>query len=311
MAEHTDPLIEAIVTPCANEIDTLAAFLGIDEGYLSVQVRLLLPRYTRAELESAEARSMVRTALTQLRAALAEFEEHYKRHRAMNRIDSIPLDAKLVGKTDDLRIVSTDKNDIDVRFGNVDPIYGFEIQERIHYIHKARADTAFHFGLFVDDATFPICYCAVSSCDREYQRAALSRYLGKDVPMDDVAVLTRAYGYSRLPKNAMSKLFDLAAREIRIRTGKQYLITALNPFLGFRGSIFFGSSFRIFATSPMTYNYDMNGLYSNRRSSAQSVQQNYPTPPILWLARPLARHVGELSLVDPIVSVSPEEYARG
>jgi hypothetical protein len=229
----------------------------------------------------------------------------------MNLIDSIPPGAKLVGKTDDLRFSAGDQSIVPVRFGDVTPAHGVEIQERIHYIHKARKDTAFHLGLFASDGDFPICYCAVSLCDREYQRSALSRYLGKDVLMGDVAVLTRAYGYSPLPKNSMSKMFDLTARKVREITGRRYLITALNPFLGFRGSVFLGSSFRVFATSPMSYNYDIEGLYSNRRNAAASLPQNYPTPPILWLARPIARGVDELSLTDPIVPITAEEYAGG
>jgi hypothetical protein len=309
--EHKDALIESIVAPCAHDIDTLAAYLGIDKGYLSVQVRLLLPRYSRAELEGAEARPMVRIALTQLRSALSEFEIHYKRHRGMNLIDSIAPDAKLVGKLGELRFTASSGLAVPVRFGHVTPEDGIEIQERIHYIHKARDDTAFHLGLFARDSDFPVCYCAVSSCDREYQREALSKYLGEEIPMEDVAVLTRAYGYSPLPANSMSKMFDLAARTVREETGKRYLITALNPFLGFKGSIFFGSSFRVFATSPMSYNYDMQGLYSNRRNSAETLSQNYPTPPILWLARPIARGVNELSLTDTIVSITSEEYSRG
>lgn len=311
IAQHTDALIESIVSPCAHEIDTLAAYLGIDEGYLSVQVRLLLPRYSRAELESVEARSMVRAALGQLRTSLSEFETHYKRHRRRNLIDSIPSDAKLVSKGDDLYLTAPDGDDLTVRFGPVAPPDGVEIQERIHYIHKARDDTAFHLGLYVDGGDFPICYCAVSPCDREYQRSALARYLGEDIPTEDIAVLTRAYGYSRLPKNAMSKMFDLTARTVREATRKRYLITALNPFLGFRGSIFLGSSFRVFATSPMSYNYDMQGMYSNRRNASESMTQKYSTPPILWLARPIARGLNELSLVDPIIEITAEEYSRG
>jgi hypothetical protein len=87
----------------------------------------------------------------------------------------------------------------------------------------------------------------------------------------------------------MSKLFDQVAGHFHAKhRDVQYLITALNPFLGFRGSIFLGSSYIPFATSPMAYNYSAHGLYLNRRNAGDiSVRQRYVTPPIVWLARSL------------------------
>jgi hypothetical protein len=124
--------------------------------------------------------------------------------------------------------------------------------------------------------------------------------------------MTRAYGYPPLPKNAMSKLFDQAAKTVASETDARFIITALNPFLGFKGSIFLGSSYHPFATSPMEYRYSDQGLYVNRRSGAQVKTQRYQTPPILWLARGLHRRDNVMiETSDKMVDIGRSDYGHG
>jgi hypothetical protein len=196
----------------------------------------------------------------------------------------------------------------------VDPEVGREIQERLHYIHKFRDDTLYHSGLFLEGFPEPICYAAFSHLDRGYLfRALAAKGLLSGVEIDhDIAVMTRAFGFSPLPSNSMSKLFDRACSQLS-DDGYRLVVTAVNPFLSFRGSIFSGSSFVPFATSPMGYWYTTEGRYSNRRASDGARPQLCPTPPILWLVRGLDRatHKQVEGLAEPLYTISMKEYANG
>ena len=276
-----------------------------------MQVRLLLPQYSEAELRAIGGQRVVREVLNTLRSELQGFEAYYKRHRTLNRIDELSADFKLKGRRDNLCLVSPSNDESRIiSFIEVDPVYGIEIQNEIHYIHQAREDTSHHFGLAIEDLVFPLCYCAISPCDRYYQRSALSQWVGENVQLSEIAVLTRAYGYSPLPKNMMSKLFDLMTKRLAETTSYKYLITALNPFLGYKGSIFLGASFVPFARSPLMYHYTSDGLYANRRRGGAKKDQKYSTPPIIWLCRPVGE-IPDIQWNGEIVDISSVMYENG
>ena len=108
----------------------------------------------------------------------------------------------------------------------------------------------------------------------------------------------------------MSKLFDLATKRLAESTDFKYLITALNPFLGFKGSIFLGASFVPFARSPLAYRYTNEGLYANRRRGEAEKDQRYNTPPIVWLCRHV-REIPDVQWSGEIVDISTEMYENG
>jgi hypothetical protein len=313
-----DSLVDEMVYGSASDIDTVAVVLGIDPNYLSVQVRLQIPFFSIEELRDVKALALIRNILRKLRSSLAGFEEFYAEHRRQNGIDLLPISSKVVSREGRPHIEGNDTC-FPINISSVDAAVGFEIQEHLHYIHKARADTAVHLGVLLDQRTYPICYCALSRCDRTYQVEALSAALGEQLSTDDVVVMTRAFGFTPLPKNLMSKLFDAVSGAV-VKSGvrARYVITALNPFLGFHGSIFLGASYVPFATSPMIYKYSEGGLYRNRRAAGQTtVRQRYATPPILWLARavgygrPQTNAQKRLEAITHYYEISEREYLAG
>ena len=311
IAPLLDPDVDRIVAATASDIDTVAHVLNIDPHYLSVQVRIHMPFYDRTRLGADDGIGIIREVLGRLRRSLDDFGSHHDLHRQRNGIDSITPGSKVKSLGGASVLSRPDGTESPLRLGPVDPEIGFEIQREIHYIHSARTDTFLHAGLFDGDRPGPLAYAAFSPLDRSYLRAALERS-GVTGPSNvgDVAVMTRAFGYNPLPKNAMSKLFEFAATEVR-RAGYNYIITALNPLLGFKGSIFSGSSFVAFATSPMRYWYNNDGLYMNRRrASNQAIAQRLETPPIVWLVRGLdsrrQRAVERFS--DTLYSIGEDEY---
>jgi len=86
------------------------------------------------------------------------------------------------------------------------------------------------------------------------------------------------YGLPGTPKNMMSLSIGRAARMIRELTPFRYIVTAFNPMLGFGGTIFLASGFIPFATAPVTYSYNGNGMFWTRRQSGVCLTQELDTP---------------------------------
>lgn len=311
LARLRDERIDSLVYGAARDIDTVALVLGIDPHYLSIQVRVHIPFFGIEEQKDEI--GMIRLILQRLRSRLASFETIYAAHRKLNGIESLRNGpARIEHRGTGLFIVRENGEQIDARFGVVAESVGVSIQRDLHYIHRERSDTLFHLGIFHHGYDAPISYVAFSRLDRDYiLRAMKSAFPNLTSESPNVAVMTRAFGYSPLPKNVMGKMFDLACIHLR-EAGFQYVVTAVNPFLGFRGSSFTGASFQVFATSPMRYLYDSAGGYMNRRGVSPAIHQRYPTPPILWTIRGLGRRDrGVLNRGATVYTISDEEYNAG
>lgn len=316
VANYLDALTDQVVYSHASDIDTVAYVLGIDHNYLSSQVRLHIPWYSKEELQEANGVVVIRQVLAQLRNELSDFSVNYKVHRALNGIDTLAGNAQLIKNNGEMLIADSSKKNRIVEFCNIPPAFGLEIQKSMHYIHHARVDTNYHFGLTLNEYVAPLCYASFSDNDRQYLANALLNALPQGCSRPrKITVMTRAFGYNPLPKNMMSTLFSCSAKKLK-NDGYDYIITALNPYLGFKGSIFWGASYFPFATSPMVYIYDKYGKYLNRRNSTSGnvINQRYKTPPILWLVHPLNRrdlNIWENTKDYVIYNVSQEEYAKG
>jgi hypothetical protein len=311
IATLRDPNVDSIVYGAASDIDTVALVLGIDPHYLSIQVRVHIPFFDVGEQRKGI--GMIRVILQRLREKLHSFETIYVAHRKLNGIENIRQGpARIEHRGADLFIVCENGDELRARFGVVPADLGIAIQRDLHYIHHERHDTLFHFGIFHSSNPAPISYAAFSRLDRAYIYTALTKSMPKlKSDASEVAVMTRAFGYSPLPKNVMSILFDLACIQLR-EAGFRYVVTAINPFLGFRGSSFTGASFQVFATSPMKYLYDSSGGYLSRRGIGSTIAQRYPTPPILWTVKGLSRRDRPALNGDrSVYNVSNEEYSAG
>lgn len=308
------PDIADWIAPTHSDIDSVAYVLNVDPHYLSAQVRLHIPYYSEQDLESTPSIVIVRRILQNIKSALERLSAVHTVHRELNGANLVAPGSVLTSSLGALTAERTDDGAATVAFGEVPASFGMSLQEHIHYIHSARLDTEFQFGLRFADHAAPFCYAAFSALDRAYLLHALRSAVGGAFgdELTKVAVMTRAYGYTPTPKNAMSKLFDLSARALQA-AGYNWIITAINPFLGFKGSIFAGASYFPFATSPMKYRYTARGGYSTRRGAIPTYEQRMITPPILWLARPLGRQQtrrlqkGEVLMYN----VTDAEYAGG
>lgn len=141
------------------------------------------------------------------------------------------------------------------------------IESKLHYLRSERRDSITRIGLFRRDFEYPICYMSYCFVDREDKKIALVKSLG-DISIQDheMIELARVYGCGKLPGNAIS---FLNGRAMVTQDLKKYniFITAVNPAIGFTGNSVKGAGFIPYATRPVSYYYNSNGLYCTNRES--------------------------------------------
>lgn len=310
-----DTYIDSVIYAHASDINKLAESFDVDSNYLSSLVRLHIPLYSKDEIVQQHGLIVIQKILYSLRKELSELNYYCNIHKSLNGIAILGEKARIKRCNKSMWIEDSTHARPNIIFCEVSESLGNEIQNKLHYIHNARKDTIFHLGLCIEGFAAPLCYAAFSILDRKYLKDALNFCLPETCSKPNkVAVMTRAFGYNPLPSNMMSTLFSCCSEKLK-KEGFDYIITAINPFLGFKGSIFLGSSYFAFATSPMKYFYNSSGLYLNRRTSLTDIIcQNYSTPPIVWLVHPLSAkdmRYFELGELDVIYHISKKEYING
>lgn len=304
-----DPFIDALVQSADEEIKKIAKQRNTDPRSVEIQVRLHIPSLPEEIRDAPPDPEIVRPILSRIEPRLPDFAQITSRFRRESGIDDLPPESYVVGGAQTYVTSKATTQRIPVRFGEVDPVIGFDIQKHFHYIHGPREDTMGHFGLFLPGYIRPYCYAALSVCDREYQRAALRTVL-PNIENEKILIMTRSYGFSPLPQNNMGKLFKFISDHYSATKEYDAIITAVNPLLGFTASTFLGSGYIPFATSPIQYYYNENGIYlSRRQAGATSIRQKMATPPILWLARGLTGEIQRtLDGIQTLHNVSKQQY---
>jgi hypothetical protein len=296
--------LEECVAANRGPIERDAAESLIRPNELERQVRLHLPSAPSRVVEDGryrEAYEAVRTVALDRAVAI----------RAEHESAAVAAKVKMLNDADyicrrGLWCEAPGRLPLRLRFGDVDPELGRRYQARLHYLRAARDDTAYHFGLFLDDAEWPMAYIAVSACDRQYMIGGIPV---DGYGIDDVVVLTRMHGLPGLPANVMSLLTKHVVRAVRQRSGARVMLTAYNPLLGFRGAVFRASGFVEFATAPVAYGYDERGEYVTRRMGSSVRLSELKTPPNVLMARGLD-NVGKSALGTPefLGQISERDY---
>ncbi len=303
-------ILEQFMKIESENIIHLANDFNLSHRYISVFIRLHLPYYSADMIENTP-NYVFLDLKNKLSNKLNSFSTFYNKTICnVSKFDK--SQSKIKGKSQLICSIAN-KEDIKITFEKVNEKIGKFIQEEFHYIGKFRKDTLNHFGLFASDDSIPFCYASISELDRDYILKAL-KSIGLNIKKNEILVMTRAFGFDSIPHNSMSKLFDRIASYYKNSTYK-IIVTALNPLLGFKGSIFYGSSYFKFATSPMKYYYDENGIYLNRKSAIKSQNihiQKLKTPNIFWLARGLTRKISHyLENNEIIYNIKSKEYENG
>jgi hypothetical protein len=285
-------LVERFAGDLARQSRNSWAGIGLPANYAERQFRLHLPTLSRDAIAGSSTKA-TRILATRLHS---RFHRTAGVHRELAASNRPPAPVRRPARTGE------------PVFRQAPDEVGLWLHREVHYLHCERSDSIMHVGAFVGNADVPALCLSFSRCDRPYLLEALENATATTSDRASVVVLTRAASTMPLPKNLVSRLVAWAARELRVRTDATLCVTAINPLLGFDGASFRAAGFVPFALSPMTYQYDRQGLYVTRRMATASFGQQLETPPIVWLVRTLEPRAAPI--VHRVVTVLPPAYRR-
>jgi len=291
-------------------VEASTRHFDVSLNFIIQQTLLHLPAYSEYDIRSRG--EIIKNDIGKKLSALStDYMSHYRYLSVRSGIDDLTSGLSLKGRNnvyiDDCGVVTP------ISYDHVKSKYAKEIQESLHYIRKAREDGVLHYGLYLPDKEVPYATVSFSICKRGYQVDALNRLIGEDLKPSQVLSMTRAFAFDGAPRNSMSKLFYLSHEYIkRVFPDCRAIVTALNPYLQFSGSVFSGSSYAPYALSPMEYWYNKEGFYVPR--SEGLYRQRSTTPPIVWLVHGLnpeiAVSIENLDVKD-VINITSEEYGNG
>lgn len=141
------------------------------------------------------------------------------------------------------------------------------IESKLHYLHSFRKDSEIHLGLFLEGYKKPIGYISLAKVDRKDKIDSLSQFVGREVK-DNVYEVARTYGCKKLPFNSISIMMSYCFNLLR-KKGIKYVITAINPYLGFSGESILASNFQPFALRNVIYSYSRKFDYITSRDKCK------------------------------------------
>ncbi|MGC4943004.1 hypothetical protein ACLQ2O_33955 [Kribbella sp. DT2] len=120
--------------------------------------------------------------------------------------------------------------------------WGRLISENLHYLGVARSD-AEHWALRSPESGAVHCYGCVSQVGFEGKRQAIDQVLGS--PMTRIVSLSRVYAFPSRPRNAISYLIARLLRTSRMAREADWVITTVDPNLGFSGSSYTSAGWKV------------------------------------------------------------------
>lgn len=314
---ESNHIIQEVIDVLRNQIIGLEQDNKIPHGYLKTSLALHVPRFSEIEIynkNNFEFQSIFEEAkrlALRLGLRMNEIPEEYLQALLVSNKFS-----KMKNDNESLYEVDTAGNKAKIEFREIDPDLGVMIQGKLHYIAQARSDTLFHFGLFRRTSKYPFAYCAYSLLDRKYLLDAMPF----STEMDKVLVLTRSFSINSSPINSMSLLLGMSANKIREKHGNNYsaIVTAVNPNIMFKGTVFKGTSFFTFATVPFIPSYYLSNYIT--RKSLDDLTELIPNElennkidckPIIWMGTGMTSEITQKFRNARIIQVSPNSYLAG
>jgi hypothetical protein len=131
--------------------------------------------------------------------------------------------------------------------------WGRLISENLHYLGVARSN-AEHWALRSAESGALHCYGCVSQVGFEGTRQAIDEVLGS--PMAKIVSLSRIYAFPSRPSNAISYLIARLLRTSPLIRTADWVITTVDPNLGFTGSSYAAAGWKILHQyAPQRYDY--------------------------------------------------------
>lgn len=161
------------------------------------------------------------------------------------------------------------------------------IESKLHYLHSFRTDSTIRLGLYLVGYKKPVAYMSLAKVDRKDKIDYLTQFVNNQI-QDDVYEIARTYGCEKLPSNTISIMMSFCFKLLR-KKGVKYLITAVNPYLGFSGTSLLASSFEPFALRKVIYSYtdEFDFIVSRTKRKGQTYYTNEFMPPNILFVKQL------------------------
>lgn len=148
-----------------------------------------------------------------------------------------------------------------LRFDAVDEEIAATIMRRFHYLHSPRLGSL-HFGSHISDGRV----AALASLS-ELDLPTVAASLPFSISADETLVVSRVFAFDWAPQNTISHLFGRLERVLRAeRPDIRFLVTYLNPNLGFDGASYRAANWFLFAHETGTQYAYLDGDYLTDRA---------------------------------------------
>lgn len=263
----------------AQPIKSLAKRVACSDDEVWKHLALLIPGIPIEQLENVDTRlpvSVEKLATTRLTSTRRHYEVLSSACGAKHLQDN---EWKVNRRRS--AFVSCKGGELPFRIDSVSVMQGHVIESELHYMRCQADPGIIRQGLYLSEHQWPIFYLSGGVLDRRYKVEALERALQEVVHIEECVNLSRIFGIGKLPRNVISVMISYLSDQIS--ESARFIITAVNPFLGFSGVSMLSSGFRPFALCPVAYGYDTDGNYSSRRrGQAQKALWN-PPPNMLFV----------------------------
>ena len=139
----------------------------------------------------------------------------------------------------------------DLRFENVPMDVAMPLLLDFHYLRSPRLDGR-SYGLYAAGEPRPVAVCVSSPLDVEHLQRMLVHHGRVDA---EPRVMSRVFAFEGAPRNTLSHLLALAARE-EARCGVTDFVTYVNPNMGFTGASYLAANWHLLGDEPgTTYRY--------------------------------------------------------
>lgn len=246
-----DEILEDSILRWSKELILLSKKLKIQKSIIFRQARLHLPNFTLTELNE---QFLPEKLVKSISIRLNFYNKDYAFYADKSGINQLSSNAIIKSG-----YISDVNQDFEIEFKQVDKEIGDFIEEKLHYLQSPRLDSITRFGMFLKGYEYPICYLSFTKITRYYRLHCVKNSLNDNIKSDDILNLARVYGGINLPKNSISKTISVSSK-LLAKSKVKFMTTSLNPLLGFNGTSFSSSGFKVIGLCPVTYNY-LNNSY--------------------------------------------------
>ena len=154
---------------------------------------------------------------------------------------------------DEIFVFSADGDKIQLEIKDVGESQSIYIEKKMHYLHSFRKDAIMRKGLYIKGFTFPILYTSIIRVNSKNKTKLVCDAL-HETRHAIIYEISRSVGCNNLPHNSISLMISYVKRCLK-ENEAQYIITAINNFLGFEGSSIKASGFKYLTERYVDYSY--------------------------------------------------------